>query len=234
MTNNLAAANTIRQWPKDERPRERLLQHGATVLSDAELLAIFLRVGVSGKSAVDLARELLHHFEGCLSRLVEASLDELTSVRGVGISKAAQLKATFELSRRALEQNIKQGDTLGSPEKVCDWLKLRLATQKQETFLALWLNTQNRLIESEELARGSLRESHVYPREIVKSALENNAAAVIFAHNHPSGSTQASDADRELTRELQSALSLIDVKLLDHFIVAANSKPLSFAQCGWL
>jgi len=224
----------INNWPQGERPRERLWQQGAAALSDAELLAIFLRVGVSGQSAVDLARQLLLHFEGNLARLAQASLPELSAVRGVGKCKAAQLIASFELSRRALSQQIRKQDAFLSVEDVHNWLKLRLGTLKEEVFIALWLDTQNRLIDTEELARGTLDHSNVYPREIVKAALEHNAAGVIFAHNHPSGVVESSEADRRLTQTLQKALSLVDVKLLDHFIIAGYAEPLSFAQQGWI
>ena len=225
---------SIKEWPEDERPREKLLRQGPATLSDAELLAIYLRVGIRGKSAVDLARDLLTHFDGQLSRLVEAPLEEMAKVSGIGMAKAAQLKASFELARRALAQEMQSRDSFSSPGKVRDWLRLKLATRQHEVFMALWLDAQNRLIKADELFSGSLTQTSVYPREVVKSALVNNAAAVILAHNHPSGIAEPSRADELLTRSLKDALALVDVKLLDHFIVAGNTPPLSFAERGLL
>jgi DNA repair protein RadC len=225
---------SITDWPEGERPRERLLAHGPAALSDAELLAIYLRVGVRGKSAVDLGRELLQRFDGSLSRLAEASLDELASVSGIGMAKAAQLKASFELARRALVQEMSARDTFSSPGQVRDWLRLKLATRQSEVFMALWLDAQNRLLKAEELFTGTLTQTSVYPREVVKSALGHNAAAVILAHNHPSGIAEPSRSDELLTKALKDALAMIDVKVLDHFIVAGNTPPLSFAERGLL
>ena len=225
---------SITDWPEGERPRERLLAHGPEALSDAELLAIYLRVGVRGKSAVDLGRELLQRFDGSLSRLAEASLEELASVSGIGMAKAAQLKASFELARRALAQEMTARDTFSSPGQVRDWLRLKLATRQNEVFMALWLDAQNRLLKAEELFSGTLTQTSVYPREVVKSALGHNAAAVILAHNHPSGIAEPSRADELLTKALKDALAMVDVKVLDHFIVAGNPPPLSFAERGLL
>ena len=224
----------ITDWPAGERPRERLLAHGPAHLSDAELLAIYLRVGVRGKSAVDLARDLLLRFDGRLNRLAEASLKELASVSGIGLAKAAQLKASFELSRRALCQEMHQRDTLATPRAVRDWLRLKLGGHQHEVFMALWLDAQNRLLIADELFVGTLTQTSVYPREVVKSGLAHNAAAVILAHNHPSGIAEPSRADEMLTQSLKNALSMVDIKLLDHFIVAGNSPPLSFAERGLL
>lgn len=224
----------ISDWPAGERPRERLLANGPAALSDAELLAIYLRVGVRGKSAVDLARDLLHRFDGRLGRLADASLAELASVSGIGLAKAAQLKASFELARRALAQEMATRDTLSSPGQVRDWLRLKLATRQHEVFMALWLDAQNRLLQADELFAGSLTQTSVYPREVVKTALGHNAAAVILAHNHPSGIAEPSRADEVLTRSLKTALAMVDVKVLDHFIVAGNAPPLSFAERGLL
>lgn len=224
----------ITDWPAGERPRERLLAHGPGALSDAELLAIYLRVGVRGKSAVDLARDLLNRFDGRLGALVEASVDELASVSGIGQAKAAQLKASFELARRALAQDMEARDNFSSPGQVRDWLRLKLAHRPQEVFMALWLDARNRLLKADELFVGSLTQTSVYPREVVKAALAHNAATVILAHNHPSGAAEPSRADELLTQSLKSALALVDVRLLDHFIVAGNASPLSFAERGLL
>ena len=224
----------ITDWPEGERPRERLLAHGPAALSDAELLAIYLRVGVRGKSAVDLGRDLLQRFDGQLSRLAEATLEELASVSGIGMAKAAQLKASFELARRALAQEMSARDTFSSPGQVRDWLRLKLATRQNEVFMALWLDAQNRLLNAEELFTGTLTQTSVYPREVVKKALGHNAAAVILAHNHPSVVAEPSRADELLTKALKDALAMVDVKVLDHLIVAGNAPPLSFAERGLL
>lgn len=224
----------ITDWPDDERPRERLLSQGAAALSDAELLAIFLRVGVKGLSAVDLARKLLAHFDNSLARLAAASATDLTAVNGIGPAKAAQLVATLELARRGLREEIRLRPALSTPDAVRDWLRLALAPLQHEVFLALWLDAQNRLIADEELFRGTLTQTSVYPREVVKRALARNAAAVILAHNHPSGVAEPSAADTLLTRSLKEALALVDVRLVDHFIVAGMAPPLSFAERGLL
>jgi DNA repair protein RadC len=222
----------IRDWPEAERPRERLARQGAAALSDAELLAIFLRVGIRGKSAVDLARELLASFDGNLATLAAAGTKDLARLPGIGPAKASQLAATLELARRALASPMKAKDALASPEAVRDWLRLSLASLPHEVFIALWLDAQNCLIASEELFRGTLTQTSVYPREVVKRALLHNAGAVILAHNHPSGLAEPSRADEVLTSSLKQALAMIDVKLLDHFIVAGNARPLSFAERG--
>lgn len=224
----------ITDWPEGERPRERLLKHGPQALSDAELLAIYLRVGVRGKSAVDLARDLLLRFEGQLARLVEAPVAQLATVPGIGQAKAAQLKASFELARRALAQEMTARDTFASPGAVREWLRLKLAGRPHEVFMALWLDAQNRLLAAEELFRGSLTATSVYPREVVKAGLGHNAAAVILAHNHPSGVAEPSLADEALTRALKDGLALVDIKVLDHFVVAGTAPPLSFAERGLL
>ena len=223
----------ITDWPKAERPRERLLVLGAAVLSDAELLAIFLRVGLKGKSAVDLARELIGRF-GSLNRLFAATEAEFSTIPGMGPAKFAQLQAVLEMSRRALGEEMKEGDALATPGAVRDYLKLHLSSLAHEVFFALWLDSQNRLIVAEELFRGSLTQTSVYPREVVKRALWHNAAAVVLAHNHPSGVSEPSSADQSLTRELKQALALVDVRVLDHFIVAGPCQPLSFAERGLL
>ena len=223
----------IVHWPQGERPRERLLAQGAAALSDAELLALILRVGVRGKSAVDLARDLIGRFGG-LSGLFAAGPAEFSVIPGMGPAKSAQLQAVLEMARRALGESLKLDASLSTPDVVRDYLRLNLAWLAHEVFFALWLDARNRLIAADELFRGSLTQTSVYPREVVKQALARNAAAVVLAHNHPSGALEPSGADRHLTRELANALSLVDVKVLDHFIVAGSARPLSFAEQGWL
>ncbi len=220
----------ITDWPADERPREKLLAQGAQSLSDAELLAIFLRLGVVGMSAVDLARALLLRF-GSLNGIFAANMADLTSVHGIGSSKYVQLQAIFEMSRRALQEEMQQRDVLSSPSAVRDYLRLKLGGLSREVFIVLFLDAQNRVMVSEELFAGTLTQTSVYPREVVKRALHHNAAAAIFAHNHPSGIAEPSRADELLTKALKDALALIDVKALDHFIVAGNTL-LSFAERG--
>jgi DNA repair protein RadC len=221
---------SINDWPAGERPREKLLQRGATSLSDAELLAIFLRTGVTGKSAVDLARELLTRFGG-LTQLVAASEADFCETKGMGQAKFVQLQAVLEMSRRALKEELQRGDALNSPRAVRDYLQLLLGGRDQEVFLVLFLDTQHRVIASEELFRGTLSQTSVYPREVVKRALAHNAAAVILAHNHPSGVAEPSQSDQLLTDALKQALSLVDVRVLDHFVVAVG-QTLSFAERG--
>jgi DNA repair protein RadC len=223
----------ITDWPESERPRERLLKLGASALSDAELLAIFLRVGVRGVSAVDLARTLLGHF-GSLSRLFSASASEFASIPGMGSAKYSQLQAVVELARRALREEMAAGDALSSPRAVRDYLRLTLGSLPHEVFMVLLLDAQNRLIAAVELFRGTLTQTSVHPREVVKLALAHNAAGALLAHNHPSGVAEPSRADEALTQALRQALALVDVKLLDHFIIAGAADPLSFAEQGLL
>jgi DNA repair protein RadC len=222
----------IADWPEDERPRERLLKHGAGVLSEAELLAIFLRSGIAGTSAVELGRQLIARF-GSLQRLFAATLAEIGAVRGLGPAKYAQLQAVIEMARRALREEIGERDAMSSPQAVREFLRLSLGGRTHEVFLAMFLDAQNRLLGSEELFRGTLTQTSVYPREVVKTALRYNAAGVIFAHNHPSGIAEPSRADELLTQTLKQALSLVEIKTLDHFIVA-GSRTLSFAERGLL
>ncbi len=221
---------SITSWPLAERPRERLLAHGAAALSDAELLAIFLRVGVKGKSAVDLARELVTSF-GSLNGLFGASREQLTAVHGIGEAKYVQFQAVLEMAKRALGEQIKLTDALSNPQAVRDYLRMTLARLPHEVFVVVFLTAQNRVIAVDELFRGTLTQTSVYPREIVKRALAHNAAAVILAHNHPSGEASPSHADRLLTKTLGDALALVDVRVLDHFIVAPGAS-LSFAEQG--
>lgn len=223
----------ISDWPEDERPREKLLQRGAAALSDGELLALFLRVGVRGKSAVDLARDLLQHFGG-LNALCQSSAEAFSAIPGMGLAKYAQLQAVMELARRALAEEMQRGNVFDSPRAVRDWLRLRLASLPHEVFLVILLDAQHRLLEANELFRGTLTQTSVYPREVVKLALQRNAAGVIFAHNHPSGVAEPSGADELLTRTLKQALALVDIKVLDHFIIGGNAAPVSFAERGLL
>jgi len=223
---------SIRDWPVAERPRERLLGAGAESLSDAELLAIFLRTGVSGKSAVDLARHLLSQF-GCLRALLEADQVTFSSHLGLGPAKFAQLRAVLEMGRRHLAERIRQNPMLENPQAVRDYLKAMLRHEPHEVFGCLFLNSKHQVLTFEALFRGSIDSASVYPRQVVKRALAHNAAAVIFCHNHPSGSTEPSQADRVLTERLQEALELIEVRVLDHFIVG-DGEPLSMVEYGWM
>ena len=221
---------SIKSWPADDRPREKLITKGAPSLSDAELLAIFLRVGIKGKSAVDLARLLMKRF-GSLRTLFAASRTDLCEVDGIGSAKFVQLQAVLEMARRALSEEMTEADLLHSPATVRDYLRLSLQSLPYEVFMGIFLNAQNRVIASDELFRGTVDQTSVFPREIVKRALAHNATSVIFAHNHPSGSAEPSPADRSLTRALTDALGVVDVRVLDHFIVAPG-KILSFAERG--
>lgn len=222
----------IRDWPEGERPREKLLQRGAAALSDAELLAIFLRTGCAGFSAVDLARQLLSRF-GSLHALCAASEAEFCEVRGMGQAKFVQLQAVMELARRRLAETLEQGEGFHSPDDVRSYLRLHLSHLAQEVFLVLFLDTRHRLLAREELFRGTIDGAAVYPREVVKRALHYNAAAVILAHNHPSGVAEPSQADVRITEQLRSALSLVDVRLLDHLVVGTG-EPVSMADRGLL
>lgn len=220
----------ITDWPEQERPREKLLRAGAVALSDAELLAIFLRVGVVGKTAVDLARDLLQHFKS-LNGIFSASVDEVQQVHGMGESKYCQLQAVLEMSKRALGETLQQVDSFSSPAQVKAYLQLQLSHQLREVFGILFLDAQNRLIAYETLFEGSLMQTSVYPREVVKRTLALNAAAVILSHNHPGGSASPSRADEQLTQTLKESLSLVDVKVLDHIIVAGQDT-FSFSERG--
>jgi DNA repair protein RadC len=218
----------ITDWPLDDRPREKLIAKGAEALSDAELVAIFLRTGVKGRSAVDLARDALGRF-GSLSALFAADAARLTAVSGLG----AQLQAVLEMARRALREKLDRGSALSSPQAVRDYLRLKLQDRPHEVFVAVFLDAQNRVLAVEELFRGTLTQTSVYPREVVKRALHHNAAALILAHNHPSGIAEPSRSDESLTQALKQALSLVDVKVLDHFVIGAGAA-MSFAERGLL
>lgn len=208
----------IADWPAAERPREKLLARGASALSDAELLAIFLRTGLPGKSAVELARELLHHFDG-LRGLLEAEQAAFCAVKGMGEAKFVQLQASLELSRRHLLSTLQRGDALTSPADTRSYLSAQLRHREREVFACLYLDNRHRVLGYEELFFGTIDGASVHPREVVRRAIAHNAAAVILAHNHPSGVTEPSRSDEEITRRLKEALSLIDVRVLDHMIV---------------
>ena len=223
---------TIKELPLDERPREKLLNHGADTLSDAELLAIFLRTGTAGKPVMTMARELLSHF-GDLRSLSGASAGQFCRTPGLGNAKYAQLQAAIEMSRRVLESPLNPGDALTSPDATRRYLKSRLMTRPQEVFACLFLDTRHRVIRYEELFTGTIDGAAVYPREVVRRALDYNAAALILAHNHPSGIAEPSEADIHLTDRLKSALGLVDVRVLDHMIVG-HGEVTSLAEKGRL
>ncbi|MFZ6772782.1 RadC family protein [Undibacterium sp. SXout7W] len=222
----------INDWPEDQRPRERLIKFGANALSDAELLAVFLRTGVAGKSAVDLGRDMITEF-GSLSKLFSASVTEFSAMHGLGTAKFAQLQAVLELAKRAISEELQNSSSLSSPQAVKNYLQLLIGHKSYESFAVLYLDVKNRLISSQELFRGTLDHASVYPREVLKSALQHNAASIILAHNHPSGSSEPSSADIQLTKTLKQALALIDIRVLDHFIIA-NPHVYSFAEHGMI
>ena len=222
----------IKGWPEDERPREKLLARGAGALTDAELLAIFLRTGVTGKSAVDLARDLLSELDG-LKGLFAADETRLRRVKGLGPAKYTQLRAVLELNRRYIGEQIGQRDVLSSPQATRAFLKTQLYRHPHEVFACLFLDNRHRVVRYEELFRGTIDGASVHPREVVRRALDVNAAAVIFAHNHPSGVAEPSQADLRITQRLKDALALIDVRVLDHFIVG-EGEGTSMAERGLL
>ncbi len=213
-----------------ERPRERLIERGVGALTDVELVAVMLRAGVRGLPASEVARAAVAKFAG-LAGLTGADIRAVSRVPGIGPAKAAQFQAAVEIVRRALREHVQRGDALSSPEAVRDYLRLALASRPVEVFIGLFLDTQHRLIAADELFHGTLAQTSVFPREVVKAALGYNAAAVIFAHNHPSGVAEPSRADELLTQSLKQALSLVDIRTLDHFVVA-GSTVLSFAERG--
>lgn len=226
-------AMSITDWPEDDRPREKLLLRGPSALSDAELLAIFLRTGVKGKSAVDLARELLNEY-GSLRALLEADFERFSHSLGLGRAKYASLQAVLEMARRHLRQELDRQDVLTSPELTRQYLASTLRSYPYEVFACLLLDSQHRVIGFEELFRGTIDGASVYPREVVKLALAHNAAAIIFAHNHPSGLASPSEADKFITQRLKQALGLLDIRVLDHFIVGDGVNAYSFAEHGLL
>lgn len=223
---------SISDWPAAERPREKLLSRGAAALSDAELLAIFLRTGVQGMTAVDLARQLLADY-GSLDALLSADEAHFTAGHGLGQAKYVQLQAVLEMARRHAGENIRKHDALTDPAATRAYLSLHLARAEHEIFACVFLDNRNRVIAFEEMFRGTVDGAAVYPREVVKTALRHNAAAVIFAHNHPSGLAEPSGADRDITKRLVDALRLVDIRVLDHFILA-REETTSFAERGLL
>jgi DNA repair protein RadC len=223
---------TIKHWPERQRPRERLIADGARTLTDAELLAVFLRVGVQGCSAVELGEQLLRHF-GSINAMFGASCSEFSRLHGLGPAKYAQLNAVMELARRATGEDWRIGKHLNTPDIVKQYLRTCLHQRGHEIFLVLFLDIRHRLIASEEMFRGTLTQTSVYPREVVKAALRHNAAGVMLAHNHPSGTAEPSPADLHLTTKLAQALALVEVRVIDHFVVAGHQVH-SFAEHGQL
>jgi len=222
----------ISDWPEAERPREKLLSLGPGALSDAELLAIFLRTGLPGLNAVDLARNLVSEYGG-LRKLLQADRKRFCATKGLGNAKYAQLQAVLELARRHLGESLARSDALSNPADTRRYLTARLRDYPYEVFACLFLDSRHRLICYEELFRGTIDGASVHPREVVRRALLHNAAAVILAHNHPSGVAEPSDADRRITRRLKEALGLIDIRVLDH-VVIGDQAAASFAELGLL
>lgn len=222
----------INNWPADERPREKLLQRGADALTDAELLAIFLRTGVTGTSAVELARQMLNA-HGSLSALLGADQKTFCATRGLGVAKFVQLQAVLQMAQRYMAERMEASNPLTDPDATREYLEARIGRQPHEVFAAVFLDNRHRVLACEELFRGTLDGAAVYPREVVKAALARNAAAVIFAHNHPSGVAEPSAADRDITNRLREALALVDIRTLDHFVIGCG-ETTSFAERGLL
>ncbi len=222
----------LKDIPEDARPREKLLARGASALSDAELLALLLRTGLPGKNALQMGQELVDTFGG-VAGLLHTGPEALKSIKGLGPAKRAELVAVLELARRALAEELKEKPLFATPQAVRDYLQLQLGSRPHEIFAVLFLDSQHRLIALEELFRGTLTQTSVYPREVVVRALALNAASVVLAHNHPSGAAQPSRADEALTQTLKSALGLVDVRVLDHFVVT-GSQAVSMAELGLL
>ncbi len=221
----------ITDWPMEQRPREKLLALGSQALTDAELLAIFLRTGVRGKTAVDLSHDLLTGFDG-LRQLLHADQQAFCQHQGLGQAKFAQLQAVLEMARRYLYEGLKRGDSLSSPQQTRQYLTTQLRDYPYEVFAVLFLDQRNRVICFEEMFRGTIDGTNVYPREVLKRALHHNAAALIFAHNHPSGVAEPSQSDERITQRLKDVLSLVDIRVLDHFVVGDDI--VSFAERGLL
>ncbi|MFK5986219.1 MAG: DNA repair protein RadC [Pseudomonadota bacterium] len=223
---------SISEWPEQERPREKLLHYGAEHLSDAELLAIFLRTGVKGCSAIDLAKILLQKFGG-LRQLLMARQDDFCAIHGLGVAKYVQLQASVEMTKRYLHQQLQKKDLITCPQDTKHYLISQIRDKPYEVFVCLYLDNRHQIIHYEELFRGTIDGASVYPREVVKQALYYNAAALIVAHNHPSGIAEPSQSDEQITRRLKDALALVDIRLLDHFIIG-DGRVSSFAEQGLL
>jgi DNA repair protein RadC len=222
----------LKDIPADARPREKLLASGAGALADAELVALLLRTGLRGVSVLQLAQQMLDHFGG-ITGLLHASVDDLKVIKGLGPAKRAEIAAVIELARRALVQELAQRPVFERPEQVKSYLQLQLGGRNFEVFAVMFLDSQHRLLKLEEMFRGTLTQTSVYPREVVKRALDLHAGAVVLAHNHPSGAAEPSRADEFLTQTLKTALALIDVRVLDHLIVG-HGEVVSFAERGLL
>jgi len=222
----------ITDWPALERPREKLLAQGAVALSDAELLAIFLRTGIKGKTAVDLARDLIGDF-GSLRKLLTASEKDFCQHLGLGPAKYAQLQAVLELSQRHLFESLTRSESLTDAQTCKHYFQAKMRDYPHEVFACIYLDNRNRIIQYDELFQGTLAGASVYPREVVKKALSHNAAAIIFAHNHPSGIAEPSQADKQITEQLRKALGLMDIRVLDHIIVG-DGYCVSFTERGLL
>ena len=220
----------IIDWPEAERPREKLLQRGADALTDAELLAIFLRTGTKGYTAIDLAYTILEEFTS-LRGLFNASLNEFSKIKGIGPAKYVQLQAVLEMSSRYLKETIEKQDVISSPHDTRQFLKSKLRDRTSEVFAALFLDNRHQVLKFEELFYGTIDGASVYPREVVKKALQHNAAAIIVAHNHPSGIAEPSQADEQITLRLNKALALVDIRLLDHLIIG-DGEIVSLAERG--
>ena len=222
----------LKDIPADARPREKLLARGAAALADAELIALLLRTGLKGISVLQLAQQLLDHFGG-ISGLLHAQASDLKRIKGLGPAKRAEIAAVIEIARRALVRELAEQPVFDAPSKVKSYVQLQIGGRGFEVFAVLFLDAQSRLLKLEEMFRGTLTQTSVYPREVVKRALDLQAAAVILAHNHPSGAAEPSRADEYLTQTLKSALQLIDVRVLDHLVVGHN-EVISFAERGLL
>ena len=223
---------TISNWPMDERPREKLLKKGPDALSDAEILSIFLRTGTKGASALDLARQLLDRFSG-LRQLIDTNQTEFCLTKGLGKVKFIQIQAAIELGRRYLQAGLENGETFSNPEQTREYLSMKLRSYPYEVFACLYLDNHHRLISFDKLFFGTIDSTQVHAREVIRAAIKHNAAAVIFSHNHPSGIAEPSQADIDLTQELKKALTLIDVRVLDHMIIG-DKCAISFAERGIL
>ncbi|MBT3195993.1 MAG: DNA repair protein RadC [Candidatus Ruthia sp.] len=223
----------ITDWHENDRPREKLLKFGEASLSDAELLAIFLRTGVKGKSAVELAQDLLDQF-GSIHNLLNASEEEFCQGKGLGQAKYVHLRGVLEMAKRHFESGLTKGDAFTKPEQIAQYLNLHIGNLSRETFVVLLLDQKHQLIERVNLFTGTLNQASVYPREVVKTALEKNACAVVLAHNHPSGDPKPSQADIDITKQIQKALSLIDVRVLDHIIIGDGGRFESLAKSNQL